>query len=152
LGGWQLSGVLALQSGLPYTVTLNRDPSNSGSPGRPDRLDDGSLSSGERTIERYFDIAAFVDPSVNSPGVFRFGNSGRSILRGPGQFNMDLGVLRDFNLSEDVRLQFRTELFNFTNTPQFGVPAATIGNAQAGIINSVVNPERQIQFALKLLF
>jgi hypothetical protein len=65
---------------------------------------------------------------------------------------MDLGVLRDFNLSEDVRLQFRTELFNFTNTPQFGVPAATIGNAQAGIINSVVNPERQIQFALKLLF
>ena len=152
LGGWQVSGVFALQSGLPYTVTLNRDPSNSGSPGRPDRMGHGALPSDERTLQRYFNIGAFVDPSVNTPGVFRFGNSGRSILRGPGQFNMDLGVARDFNLNERLRLQFRTEFFNFTNTPQFGVPAAAIGNAQAGIINSVVNPERQIQFALKLLF
>jgi len=152
LGGWSVSGIASLQSGLPFTVQLNRDPSNSSAPGRPDRLGEGSLARSQRTLDHYFDIAAFVDPSVNTPGVFRFGNSGRSILRGPGQVNFDFAALRQFRFNERWGLQFRAEFFNLTNTPQFDLPARAIGNAQAGIIGNVVNPERQVQLALKLMF
>ncbi len=152
LGGWSVSGITSLQGGLPFTVQLNRDPCNCSSPGRPDRLREGSLQREERTLQRFFDISAFVDPAVITPGVFRFGNSGRSILRGPGAVNFDFGVHRSFAFAERWRLQFRSEFFNLFNTPQFDLPARVIGNPQAGIINSVANPERQIQFALRLTF
>ena len=152
LGGWSFSGITSLQGGLPYTVQLNRDPTNTTSPGRPDRLGSGYLDRDSRTLQRFFDLTAFVDPAVPSPGVFRFGTSGRAILRGPGQVNVDLAVLREFRITEQWRLQFRSEFYNLFNTPQFGSPGATIGTPQAGIINSTASPERQIQFALKLRF
>jgi hypothetical protein len=150
LGGWSFSGITSLQGGLPFTVQLNRDPCNCSSPGRPDRLDDGSLDRQTRTLRRFFDLSAFVDPAVLTPGVFRFGNSGRSILTGPGQVNFDFAAAREARFAERWRLQFRAEFFNLFNTPQFDLPARVIGNPQAGIINNVANPERQIQFALRL--
>ncbi|MGH9671804.1 MAG: TonB-dependent receptor domain-containing protein [Bryobacteraceae bacterium] len=152
LGGWSVSGITSIQGGLPFTVQLNRDPTNSTSPGRPDRLRDGGLARGQRTLQRFFDITAFVDPAVTTPGVFRFGDSGRAILRGPGQVNFDFALLREFRFTERWNLQFRGECFNLFNTPQFSLPASTIGNPQVGIINSVATPERQIQLALKLRF
>ena len=58
----------------------------------------------------------------------------------------------NFRFAERMRLQFRSEAFNLFNHPNLGLPAASIGAADAGIIGSVVSPERQIQLALKLYF
>jgi hypothetical protein len=146
-GGWQLSGIFSSQTGQPFTVSMSTDNTNTGATGRPDRLREGSLPASRRDRAMWFDIAAFAPPSG-----FNFGNSGRNILRAPGQTNLDLSVARLFTPGERIRIQFRGEIFNVTNTPQFGLPNATVGSAQIGIIGTVVNPERQIQLALKLLW
>ncbi len=147
LGGWQVSGIYSAQTGLPYSVTLNFDPTNTGVTGRPDRLRDGALPAGVRDPARWFDLSAFA-----APAALTYGNSGRNVLRGPGSVNADLGVARLFALRERLRLQFRGEFFNLFNTPQFGLPGVSIGTPAAGIIGSVVTPERQVQLALKLLW
>lgn len=147
LGGWQLSGITSYQTGLPFTPVLSFDPSNTGTTGRPDRLAGGALPSDGRSISRWFDTSAFAAPTG-----FVFGNSGRNILRGPSQFNTDLGLSRSVRITERAALQIRAEAFNVFNTPQLGLPAATIGTANAGVISTVVTPERQLQFALRLAF
>ncbi len=144
---WQISGIYSHQTGQPFTVTLSKDPTATGTTARPDRLRDGSLPAGQRSVNHWFDTSAFVAPSCPC-----FGNSGRNILRGPGLFNVDVSIARDFRFTERMRLQFRSEAFNLFNHPNLGLPAASIGAADAGIIGSVVSPERQIQFALKLYF
>jgi hypothetical protein len=113
--------------------------------GRPHRVRDGSLPAGQRDPMRWYDLDAFV-----APPAFVYGNSGRNILRAPGRANTDVGVARLFALTESVHLQFRGEFFNLFNTPQFGLPGMTVGAAGAGIIGTVVAPERQIQLALRL--
>jgi len=143
---WQISGIYSHQTGQPFTVTLSKDPTLTGTTARPDRLRDGSLPDGERSVNRWFDTSAFVASCAC------FGNSGRNILRGPGLFNVDVGVTRDFRFTERMRLQFRSEAFNVFNHPNLGLPAAVIGSADAGTISTVASPERQIQLALKLYF
>jgi hypothetical protein len=145
--GWQLSGILSAHTGLPFTVTLNRDPTASGTTARPNRVADGSLPPEQRSASHWFDTMAFVAPTCVC-----FGNSGRDILRGPGFMNLDLGVTRNFNLRDRINMQLRIESFNVTNRPNLGSPNATIGDAKAGTITSVENPERQTQVAVKLYF
>ena len=87
-----------------------------------------------------------------APNCVCFGNSGREILRAPGVTNLDFGVTRDFIFHERFRLQVRGEAFNLFNHPNLGLPAASIGAPGVGIIASVVNPERQVQVAMKLYF
>jgi hypothetical protein len=65
---------------------------------------------------------------------------------------LDASVFRTFRFSETKSLQFHGEMFNLTNTPQFGLPAASLGSATFGTISSLAGSMRQIQFALKLLF
>jgi len=145
--GWQIAGITSLQTGLPFTPTLSFDPSNTGTTARPNRIGEGSLPRDQRTISRWFDTGAFV-----APASFTYGNSGRNFLRGPGQTNFDVGLSRHFRVTERLGLSFRAEAFNVLNTPQFGLPNATIGAANAGFIESVINPERQLQLALRLTF
>lgn len=152
LGGWQISGLATLQTGLPFSPAYITNLAGTGSY-RPDRLRDGRLSGSERSLERWFDSSAF-GPSAP----FTFGNSGRNILRNPGFVNFDIAVFKTFSISEDVNLQFRSEFFNAFNTPhflgaQFGGSRSfnVIGRPQAGKISAASEP-RVIQFALKLLF
>ncbi|HYM12737.1 MAG TPA: TonB-dependent receptor, partial [Bryobacterales bacterium] len=147
LRGWQLSGITAMQSGLPYSVTLNVDNTNSLAAARPDRLHDGSLSSGQRSIQSWFDLSAFATPAG-----YAFGNSGRNILRGPGRVNFDAALARTFSLRERWKLEFRGEFFNLFNTPQFDLPNSTLGVPAAGQINGTITPMRQIQFGLRVEF
>jgi outer membrane receptor protein involved in Fe transport len=88
-GNWNLSGIWTMLAGEHFTPGLAAAVSNSAGGGgdRPDRLRDGNLSEGERTIDRWFDVAAFA-----SPRQFTFGNAGRGILEAPGNFNVDFGV------------------------------------------------------------
>lgn len=145
LEGWQVGGILSLRAGLPFTVTTSGGITNAGGADRPNRLRSGALSGSERSIDRWFDLSAFqVQPQ------YTFGNSGRNILFGPGLRNLDFTLAKSFSLREGMRLQFRFESFNLSNTPVFGLPAAAVNAPGAGAINSAGEP-RRIQFGLKLL-
>lgn len=156
MGGWQVNGIAALQSGSPFTVTMLQNTLNTGTGVQwPNRIGSGELE--HRTIDRWFDPGAFV-----APGNFNYGNSGRNILTGPGTKQFDLSLFKTFFFSENQtrRLQFRAEAFNAFNTPQFNNPDARIGSASlaVGRITSAGNPplfqrtSREIQLALKVYF
>ena len=145
-GGWQITGIFSAQTGLPFTPVLSYDPTNTGiASARPNRVGSGTLS--QAGPNQWFNAAAFPAPSL-----YTYGNSGRDILRGPGFRNTDLGLERLISITERFRLEFRAEAFNFFNTPEFGLPNATLGQSTTGVISTVVNPQRELQFALRLAF
>ena len=170
-GGWQLNGIVALYSGRSFTPYLSFDPTNTGSNGpRPDVVgnpydfsnaatigfDGGSPTCPftHQSILCWFNPAAYALPQL-APGqssATQFGNAGRGTLRAPVQYNVDFSVFKDFKISESKLLQFRAELFNLFNTPQFGDPNFSVDTAQAGSITSTVHSSRQIQLALKFVF
>ena len=112
-----------------------------------DRVGSGEVEN--PTIDQWFDPTAFVVIPANQ---FRFGNSGRDILIGPGTVNVDASIFKQFNLPWDEQfLQFRAEFFNLPNHANFGQPDARIDQPTAGIISTAA-PGRKIQFGLKYLF
>jgi hypothetical protein len=146
LGGWQVSGVSAYQTGLPFTPILSFDPTNTGTTARPNVVPGVAFyPSPSRTS--WFNSAAFV-----APAAYTYGNAGRNILRGPNTFNTDVGLLRSATFKEKYNLQFSAQAFNVFNTPQFGLPNNTIGVSTTGVITTVVTPERQLQLGLHLQF
>jgi Carboxypeptidase regulatory-like domain/TonB-dependent Receptor Plug Domain len=148
VGNWNLSGIWSLASGEHFTPTLATAVSNSAGGGgdRPNRIRDGNLDGSERTIDRWFDVGAFA-----APAQLTFGNAGRGILVGPGNYNVDLGVHRNFRFTEQWRMSLRWEMFNAFNRANFGTPNAAIGNANVGQISTTA-PARIMQLALKLSF
>jgi len=147
LRGWTLAGIATLASGLPFTLNLPFDNAGTGTINWPNRLRDGHLD--KPTIDRWFDTAAFAFPPA-----FTFGNAGRNYLLGPGTRSIDLSLQRTFRVpvGEQTRLEFRAEAFNLFNTPQFGIPGATLQTANFGVIGGTAAPNRQLQFGLRLLF
>ncbi|HUS07299.1 MAG TPA: TonB-dependent receptor [Bryobacteraceae bacterium] len=147
LGGWALSGITTVSTGLPITLNLNFDNANTGNVNWPDRLRSGFLDNS--TPDRWFDTSAFAFPAQ-----YVQGNAGRNILTGPGTVSTDLSVQRNFRLPirEGSRLEFRAEAFNLFNKPQLGQPGATLGNSNFGVISDTARPNRQLQFGLKILF
>ena len=142
--GWELGSIVTMQSGLPFTPGIGTDPANTGTSLRPNRVGNGKVD--DRTLLRDFDASAFAVPAS-----FTFGNSGRNILYSRGFRNWDFIVVRNFAVRETLRLQFRSEFFNLTNTPAFGGPVTNIQAATVGRVLSAGEP-RDIQFALKLSF
>jgi hypothetical protein len=160
-GGWQFNAVMSKISGTPFTVTSAGTSLNA--PGNTQTADQvkakvkilGGIGRGDS----YFDPTAFAPVTA-----VRYGNVGRNTLRGPGVFNLDASLFRNFKLTEKWALQFRSEVFNLTNTPAFNNPGANASgptrNADGSIINtngfseitSAQGTERQFRFALKLLF
>jgi hypothetical protein len=113
--------------------------------GSPDPANVGEIENW--TIDRYFDTSAFTVPAQ-----FTIGNSGRNILRGPGIANFDLSLIKNTTFAERYRLQFRWEMFNAFNTPQFLNPNnITDAGGPGGRILSARDP-RLMQVALKLYF
>ena len=98
--------------------------------------------------ERWYDISAF--PLVPL-AVFRFGNSGRNILDGPGYQGLNVAVSRRFELSERANLQFRWEAFNATNHANFMLPNVNVDVANAATITSA-QPARVMQFGIRASF
>jgi hypothetical protein len=148
LGGWQVNGILTLQTGLPFTIYTPGNPGNV----RPDLV--GSLKTYPGNPQRYFDTTAFAPVPTNSDGVLlRPGTLGRNALVGPGLKSMDLSIFKDFPVTERVKTQFRTEFFNLTNTPQYLQPVGDMSSGDFGKIQSTrFSSERQIQFALRVSF
>jgi len=147
LGGWQLGGIFSKYTGLPVSHSINVNNQNLGGAVRGDWVRNPNLPSSERTIDRWFDTGFVV---ATAPGAIS--NAGRNLIVGPGRTNLDVTVARVFPMPwEGHALQFRFESFNFTNTPNFGPPAAGVGTPTAGRINNAEDP-RRIQFALKYSF
>lgn len=146
-GRWELSGIFQMQSGVPFTPVLSFDNANAGTTSRPNRVCSGTLAN--PSAQAYFDVGCFVTPAQ-----YTFGNSGRNILYGPGQTELDFGIHRSFAIPrwEAAQLEFRAEAFNAANHPQLSVPNATIGTANAGTISSTAASNRELQFALRLSF
>ncbi len=149
IGDWELSGIVTLQSGFPFSPMVSFDNSESlNNQDRPNVVPGVALfPAGTRTPNRWFNPGAFV---VAPPG--HFGNAGRDIIDGPGIVMWDLGLMKNFSLGERMKLQFRSEFFNIANHPNFGSPFPYVDSPLAGIISSTATNPRQMQFALRLSF
>lgn len=147
VGNWEIGGIVIMQSGFPFTVTAAGSPSNTGQGGRANVVPGVDPKPANRSINNWFNTAAFV-----SPPQFTWGNLGRNTLTSPPGYNFDLSAVKKFPLREGRELMFRAEFFNAFNTPQFGLPGSTIGQAGVATIAGTARPSRQIQFALRLKF
>lgn len=149
LSGWRLSGIVNLQSGYPFTVMDTRDMNFDQilENDRPDLLRNPNLPSDQRRPERWFDTGAFVRPSVP-----KHGNAGRNIVFSDGIVNFDIGLAKEFKLDEQRRFEFRWEVFNLFNHPNFGMPINDLNSSSFGRVLRTSTAERQMQFALKFIF
>ena len=86
------------------------------------------------------------------PDAADYGDVGRNTLRGPGLQDLDISVSRNIALTERIKLQFRAEAFNLTNTVAFGLPNANVSGGSPGVITSLAADPRIMQFALRLSF
>jgi hypothetical protein len=147
IGGWQVNGILTLQSGYPITVRRSGDPLGIATDGavRPDMVCNPNLPGGEQTIDRFFRTDCFTSPAD------RFGNAGRSTVIGPGVNNVDLALFKNFRLTESLALQVRSEFFNAFNHANWGQPGRDVGVSGFGVVSSAADP-RIIQFGLKLTY
>lgn len=153
ISGWQVNGILTFASGQPFGALVDGDNAVIGGfyAPRANRLRDGNLPPGQRTPNRWFDTSAFATPPRGT-----FGNSGRNILDGPGTKLYDFSLFKNTYVGERVNVQFRTEVFNIFNHPNFLAPLGTgfdkvNAPASFGIITQARNA-REIQFGLKVIF
>lgn len=148
LGGWTLGAISTIQSGPPFSVWTQTNTTNAFSAGaqRADLLKDPNPPASNRSVERWFDVEAF-----RAPKEFTFGNSGNGILRADGHINFDFSLIKNFSFSEQTYLQFRAEMFNAFNHPNFGLPGHVLGAPGFGIVNSA-SDGRILQFGLRVLF
>ncbi len=151
-GGWQMTSIASFQGGLPFSPTIGSALQRLGaSPPewRADLIGDPAISN--PTQDHWFNPKAFALPQA-PVGVWHYGSAGRNILRGDGIGNLDAGLMKTFSIRERFRLQFRWEMFNATNSPEYANPVSAIDNPDAGKSQSIINTPRQMQFALRLSF
>jgi hypothetical protein len=157
--GWAISGITRASTGFPVTLKSNGDNSLMGS--IPNGVNNYSLdlpdyngaqlqlNGNPRNGLPYFNTAAFSVNALGTPG-----NASRRSFYGPGIFNSDIALLRNFQFSEAKTLQFRLETFNTFNHAQFFGPAAVNGNIDSPLFGQVVHAAtpRLMQVALKFTF
>jgi len=150
LGGWQANGILTLASGQPIVVTQSSNTSNSfGGKQNPNSTGANADLGSARTVAKWFDYTQYsVAPA------YTFGNVGRTTnIRADYTHGMDFSLFKTANVfRERVKVQFRAEAFNISNTPVFAAPNANIQAATVGQVTSQANSPRQVQLSLKLLF
>ncbi len=151
LGGWQLSSIIRLSSGLPVRLTAPSLISQYGFGTQYPNVTRGEdVAVVSRTPEKWFNTAAF-----SAPAPYTIGNSPRRLdqLRAAHQKNADLSVAKNFAYRERLRVQFRAEAFNLTNTPQFSWPDTQFGSPTFGVVSGTMNVgPRNVQFGLKVDF
>nr|WP_158794921.1 TonB-dependent receptor [Granulicella sp. L60] len=149
ISGWQLAGLTSFQTGQPFSVTYTAPGSQVyGATGRADRVPGVPIYPSHKTNAEWFNPAAFA-----APAPYVFGNSGYDMLRGPNYQNWDMNLEKNTAIGERYKLQLRGEVFNIANHPNFGVPSSAITNpASFGVVSSVVNESRTIEFAAKFNF
>ena len=154
-GGWQINALLSLISGPPFSVTADDTSLNMpGNTQRADQVGPVTKLGGIGADHPYYSQSSFA--GVTAP---RFGTAGFNLLRAPGIVNLDFGLFREFKITEQLRLQFRAESFNFTNTPHFDLPDGSVGDGSDFMtITGVTNlaregiDERQFRLGLRFSF
>jgi hypothetical protein len=159
VNGWSLSGVVIIESGLPYSIVDSAGGSilgvNSGvgslATFAPD-MGPSNVPISNPTLGHYFNTSAFGPPPAIGDGT-GLGNTPRNFMTGPGFWNTDFAVLKVFPLRETATLEFRTELFNLFNHPNFANPGSDYASPQSlGVISSTVSSPRILQLALRIRF
>lgn len=148
VGGWQVNGIATFQRGFPMTITAADVGGLNDTFGtnRANIVGDINPSEFNPTIEKWFNTDAFAQPGK---GVL--GNSGRGILRAPGINNWDMGIFKNFSITERVSFQFRLESFNAFNHTQWGVPNRNRADARFGRVLGT-RPARINQLGAKIVF
>jgi hypothetical protein len=160
VGGWQLNGIFRATSGNPYTATYGSDGDPLGSGGLqdyPDRL----TNPGCNTLVNPGNIRNYVKTQCFAvPATARLGNSGRNVLIGPSTTNLDASLFKMIRFPgqpEGLNIQFRTEVFNALNHPNFALPSNTdvfdstgAPTGSAGLLTATSTAAREIQFGLKV--
>jgi hypothetical protein len=158
LGGWQLSGIASASSGRPLNIVIDRSSSDlldgNKRDQRPDLVPGQSLYGSPKTINNWFNLAAFATPAKDT-----WGNLGRNVARGPGYYEIDTALQKTIPITERVALNFRAEAFNLFNHPIYGDPDTDVSDSSFGFITSELNTgatgigtSRRIQFMLRLDF
>jgi Carboxypeptidase regulatory-like domain/TonB dependent receptor len=163
IGGWSHLGIWSWHTGNYFTAVIDNDYSNSGAPqARPDLTCNPNHNAPHTTTD-WFNTSCFALPARGT-----YGNAGRNIILGPGYFNTNLSLMKDFHFTEARYLQFRVEFFNAFNHPNFvGISALTAftppeapitqpqtGTLDTGQMGAILNAfaPRQVQLALKFYF
>jgi len=152
VSNWRTSAVVTAQTGLPFTPQLAIDGVNNGGFQLPNRVGDGSLSSGQRSYLHWFNTS--LDPSdpshaFEAPALYQYGNGGFDTLRGPGLATIDLALARNFVVTERLRLETRAEAFNLFDRTNFALPNRILGLDSSGVISHTVTPSRQMQLVVR---
>ncbi len=166
-GGWELSGITTIETGVPLTIFQFNDPFNcdqivaAGAPcpagtfpggvgilpsavtPRPDIT--GNPNNGPQTAQQWFNTSVF------TPAVGHFGDSGSGVAYGPGLDNWDIALMKNFRVHEKVNLQVRGEFFNAWNFDEFQGVSTFAGGAGFGAVTSIYQP-RTVQIGAKLIF
>jgi hypothetical protein len=158
-GGWQVTGVVTLRTGLPFTPTINGDNANTGVSSQLPNVIGTPSYVGQPSC--WFYVAAnpscvALAPSGASafavPAAYTYGDGARNILRANGLKQVDFTLMKFFPIDEKRSFQFRAEMFNILNHPTFSAPSAAINSSSGGQISSTLNAARIIQLALKFQF
>jgi hypothetical protein len=157
LGGWQVNGFATLQSGAPFTVLNGSDPAGAlaGIDGLVGSAIRASLNTGK-------DVSSMTIPELKKAGgaklfrqitaAERVGNLGRNSLRADGIANLDFGIFKNTRITENQRLQVRIEMYNATNTRNYGIPEARLNSANFLNEGGTDGGNRRIVLSLRYLF
>ena len=165
VGGWQFDTVVSLGTGTPFDLTTNKGTNPSGqiiNATFTNRVDLKGAITLPKSLHQWFNPAAFTPPPVTAAGIpIRPGTLGRNQIHGPGYHGADAALFKSFSLPEKMSFEFRFQVYNLSNTPQFQNPN---GYWDSGTGNS--NPfsnfgsigttreytERQLEFGGRLRF
>jgi hypothetical protein len=154
--GWQMAGSWQVDSGTPFTPQYKAPVQSDGVPTRPDRQCNGGLPTSQRTVAQFFNVlqsgtgACFTNPNSDGLGNL-FGDSRRNILDGPGLYTVSWSLARTFRVTDSGKLQFRWEVFNLFNHPNFKLPNDYLDEAAVGSITEAGDP-RSMQLGAKYTF
>ncbi len=144
--GWQINAIAVMQSGQTFSIQNSSARANTGSGDRPTLVGDPYAIA--QSPAEWFNVTAFA-----AQPLYTLGTVGRNTMYGPPVKDLDFSTFKDFRLRERTTLQFRAEVFNILNHPNFGMPGNSLGASNFGVISSTGNYlPRNIQLALKLLF
>jgi hypothetical protein len=168
LGGWQVSTILTVMTGLPLNITGGSPLNAPGDTQVPNLAGSFKILHGIGSSQPWFDVTPSNFITVNgqqvpqcrgafcqTPGQGVLGNVARRVFSGPGFFNLDASVFRRFPIRERMNMELRAEAFSVTNTPQFDKPNQGFSTSTAsnfGYVTNTIGGNRSVQFGAKLTF
>jgi hypothetical protein len=152
VGGWEISGIFQYQSGTPFSVRTSQDIAGVGTGSGSQfwtQTGDSSISVGDFTPAGlvWFKTSVFTQPAAGT-----FGTQARNSLRNPAFWTTDASLRKNFPIREGLTMQFRFDVFDFLNHPNWGGASSNPTSGSFGTITGKSNDDRQLQLAVKMIF